>query len=67
MSTNLQVFPNLSDTGRVRAEMDVRFKWEIVSDLFWQLSFYNSYDSDPAKVDAENNDYGINTSLGWEF
>lgn len=67
LSTNLQLFPNLTDTGRVRAEFDVKLKWEIVEDLFWQLSFYDSYDSDPVIVDAEKNDYGINMSLGWEF
>lgn len=51
----------------MRGEIDIKFKWEIVEDLFWQLSLYNSYDSDPITADAENNDYGINTSLGWEF
>lgn len=67
LSTNLSVFPNLTDTGRVRAEFDVKLKWEIIEDLFWQLSFYDSFDSDPVVVDAEKNDFGVNTSLGWEF
>jgi len=66
-STNLQLIPNLTDTGRVRAELDVTLKWEIIEDLFWQLSLYDSYDSDPVVLDAEKNDYGVNTSLGWEF
>jgi len=67
LSTNLQVIPNLTDTGRVRAELDIKLKWEIVEDLFWQLTFYDSFDSDPIVVDAEKNDYGVTTSLGWEF
>jgi len=67
LSTNLQVIPNLTDTGRVRAEFDIKLKWEIVEDLFWQLTFYDSFDSDPIVVDAEKNDYGVTTSLGWEF
>lgn len=66
-STNLQVFPNLTDSGRVRGELDVTVKWEIVEDLFWKISFYDSYDSDPVVLDAEKNDYGIVTSLGYEF
>jgi len=66
-STSLQLIPNLTDTGRIRGEFDISFKWEIIEDLFWQLSLYDSYDSDPIVVDAEKNDYGINTSLGWEF
>lgn len=67
LSTNLQIIPNLTDTGRVRAELDISLKWEIVEDLFWQLSFYDSYDSDPIVADAEKNDYGVSTSLGWAF
>jgi len=31
------------------------------------LSYYNSYDSDPATAGAEKNDYGIITSLGYKF
>ncbi|MEJ2256613.1 MAG: DUF481 domain-containing protein [Woeseiaceae bacterium] len=67
LSTSLRIFPNLSDTGRVRGELDIRLKWEIIEDLFWQLSFYDSFDSDPAVDDTPSNDYGITTSLGWQF
>ena len=66
-STNLQVYPNLTDSGRVRGELDVTVKWEIIEDLFWKISFYDSYDSDPVVLDAEKNDYGIVTSIGYEF
>jgi hypothetical protein len=66
-STNLQIIPNLTDTGRVRAELDVSMKWEMIEDLFWQLEFYDSFDSDPVVPGAEENDYGVITSLGWEF
>jgi len=34
---------------------------------FRKLSFYDSYDSDPVVLGAEKNDYGVNTSLGWDF
>ena len=72
LSTNLHIFPNLSDSGRIRAEFDINIKWEMAEDLFWKLSFYDSYDSDPIVSDptlmnVEKNDYGIVTSLGWEF
>lgn len=67
LATHLKVIPNLTDTGRVRGEFDVSLRWEIVEDLFWQLSFYDAYDSDPIVEDAEKNDYGVNTSLGWDF
>ena len=34
LSTRLQIFPNLTDTGRVRGEFDIRLKWELIEDLF---------------------------------
>jgi len=66
-SAQLQAIPNLTNTGRVRAEFDVSVKWEMVEDLFWELEFYDSFDSDPVLQGAEDNDYGVITSLGWEF
>jgi len=73
LSTTLQVIPNLSDTGRVRGELDIKLKWEMIEDLFWELSFYDSYDSRPPNPrmllaeKPEKNDYGIITSLGYDF
>lgn len=67
LSTSLQLIPNLTDTGRIRGEFDIKLKWEMVEDLFWQLSIYDSFDSDPVLQGAEKNDYGIITSLGWDF
>jgi len=67
LSTSLLVIPNLSESGRVRGELDISLKWDITGDLFWELGFYNSYDSDPVVEGAEKSDYGISTSLGWDF
>ncbi len=67
LSTSLQVIPNLTDTGRVRGELDISLKWEMIEDLFWELSLYDSYDSRPATAGAEKNDYGIISSLGYDF
>ena len=67
LSTTLQVIPNLTDTGRVRGELDVSLKWEMISDLFWELSYYHSYDSRPATEGAEKSDYGVVTSVGYDF
>ena len=61
------VYPNLSQSGRVRTDFDLSFEWEIVSDLVWGITLYHDYDSEPPNVDAEKEDYGIITSIGWEF
>ena len=67
LSTQLQLIPNLTASGRIRVEYDISLKWELIEDLFWELSFYDSYDSRPVIPGAEKNDYGVNTSLGWGF
>jgi hypothetical protein len=67
LSTSVEVIPSLTESGRVRGEFDVKLKWEIINDLFWQLSFYESYDNKPSATGAQQTDYGVNTSLGWTF
>ncbi len=67
LSTQLQLAPNLTDSGRLRGEFDISLRWELVEDLFWELSFYDSHDSKPVVPGAEENDFGVNTSLGWDF
>jgi len=67
LSSSLEIIPNLTDTGRVRGEFDISVKWEIIHDLFWEISIYDSFDSDPVVLGAEQNDYGITTSLGYDF
>ena len=46
--------------------MDVSLRREIFSDFFFDLSFYESYDSDPP-TEGETSDYGFVTSLGYKF
>ena len=67
IKSTLAVFPGITDSGRVRAEFDLRFRWEMVEDLFWEMEYYNNYDSG-READTESiSDYGIITSLGYKF
>ena len=45
----------------------MRVRREIFSDFYWNISFFDDYDSDPASVEAERNDYGLVSSFGWTF
>lgn len=63
----LAVFPSLTDAGRVRAEADIDSRYEIVTDLFFDVSLYASYDSEADPEAPSNYDYGIVTSLGYSF
>jgi hypothetical protein len=61
-----QVFPLLKDLSSFRAETNLSFRREIVNDLFFDLSVYHSYLSDPPEG-SEKDDYGVVTSLGYKF
>lgn len=63
----LNVYPSLTENGRVRSEGKLRSRYEIVNDLFFEVSLYGSFDSDPGEQAESNSDYGLTTSLGYSF
>lgn len=69
LSTRLTLFPSLTESGRLRGAFNIALTWEIYEDFYWQLSFYDNYDNqarDQVSDDnANTNDYGILTSIGW--
>jgi hypothetical protein len=67
LTTTLSVFPSLTDLGRWRSDFRTTFKLEFLSDLFWSMEAYHSYDSDPLDLAAEKSDYGIISSVGWSY
>jgi hypothetical protein len=65
--SDLIVYPSLTGGGRIRAEFTTNFDLELISDLYWDMEFYTSYDSNPISQDAETVDYGINSSIAYKF
>jgi len=63
----LAVLPSLTQSGRLRAEGDLRAKYEFVDDLYFEIKLYGSYDSKPPLAGSEQSDYGLTTSLGYSF
>lgn len=66
-STELEIIPSLTESGRVRVEFETTVKWEIIGDLFWQLEFYTSYDNQSLTEEDTDTDYGITTSVSYDF
>jgi putative salt-induced outer membrane protein YdiY len=67
LDTYFYVYPSFSDWGRVRMELDVNGKVEIIKDFFVGLIGYYNYDSQPLEGAASKYDYGINFSLSYKF
>lgn len=61
----LNVYPYLTNFGRIRVNYSLDFDWEIVSDFYWDVSFYIEYDNEPQSTDASTIDYNI--SLGLKY
>jgi hypothetical protein len=65
ISYSAELYPNLSDFGRLRGNTDLRLRWEIVHDLFWDISAWGTFDSE---AESDNQwDYGITTGVGWSY
>ncbi|MFT7287013.1 MAG: hypothetical protein ACI87W_001122 [Halieaceae bacterium] len=67
LSSRFSAYPSLTEKGRYRTQLDISLRWEVISDLFWDFSYYNTYDSDPPSDAASGSDRGVVTSLGWSF
>jgi len=62
-----QVYPSITQWGRVRADFTADAKWEIIRDFFIGMELYASYDGEPAALDGSEIDYGIRTVVGLKF
>jgi hypothetical protein len=66
MTFTTDIFPRLEDFSSFRSNSNLTLRRELIEDLFFDLSFYYTYLSDPA-VGAEKDDYGVVTSIGYSF
>lgn len=66
LTANVNIFPGITESGRTRVNSDITLRNEIVRSVFWDLSFYSTYDNRPPEG-ASKEDYGIVTSIGASF
>jgi hypothetical protein len=65
LDLKFNVYPSLSESGRMRADTDIRFRWELIEDLYFDLTTFITYDK---KAGTDNQvDYGITTGIGWTY
>ena len=66
VTASLTLLPSLTESGRWRGEGSIQARHEVISDLFFEISFNDSYDNRPTEG-AETNDWNIGTSIGYSF
>ena len=67
IETTLLVLPSLTEAGRVRLEFNARVRREVLKDFYWNITFFESFDSEPPLATSEQHDYGLVSSFGWSF
>ncbi len=59
------IYPSITESGRVRTDSDIVLRWEIIEDLFFDITAWSTTDNE-AESDRQT-DYGITTGIGWEY
>ena len=67
ISTQVTFWPSFSDFGRIRIDVTSGIRYEIFKDLSLGFNFWNNYDSRPPTTDAEKNDFGLSSTIGYKF
>jgi hypothetical protein len=65
-STNLAIFPSISQAGRVRAQGTLRLVYELFKDFNTGIRFTDTFDSRPPEGATEN-DYIAELTIGWSY
>ena len=66
LSASVNVFPGITESGRMRVNTNISLRNEIVRSVFWDLTFFSNFDNRPPEGASEE-DYGIVTSIGASF
>ena len=67
ISLNASLFPSLSESDRLRGDARIRYRQEFVKDLFLNLTYYYTFDTDPPAGAVSESDYGLVTSIEYLF
>jgi len=66
LNLSLVLYPGITESERLRGNLDVKLRWEIVKDLFWDMTYYFTWDNQPP-TGASSEDTGVTTSIGYTF
>lgn len=61
------MYPSLSDWGRIRLEFSLKTSVEIFKDFSTGLTFYDKFDNRPPEGAVSQNDFGIALTVSYKF
>ena len=66
ISTSFQLFPGLSDAGRLRSNLNATYSINFTHDIVLRLNLFDTFDNRPPE-NALKNQFGISTTFGLTF
>ena len=63
----MEYFPGITDSDRHRGDLNIRYRQEFIRDLFWNVTYYASFDTKPPAGAFSESDYGIVTGVEYLF
>ncbi len=66
-SVSIDYYLSLSSLGRQRLQFDCAFSRDFWKDFSFSINVFDTFDSDPPDPDADRNDVGVVTSIGWTY
>ena len=64
--SNLTAFKGITDSDRRRVDFKIDFKYDFPYNLYLKFGYTHNFDNKPA-LDASENDYVFQTTVGWEL
>jgi hypothetical protein len=67
LNTNALLFPEFTNWGRIRTDIDIGASIEIFKDFIFGVSMYHKFDSRPVTAVASSIDWSFDVSVGYTF
>jgi len=64
--SQVQVFPGLTDAGRVRLKTNNSLTIKLRNNFHWNFTFWDNFDSQPP-LTAKKNELGLSSGIGWSY
>jgi hypothetical protein len=65
LKIHFSLYPSFTESGRLRGDSNINLRWEIVKDLYWDVTAFGTYDNQAAE--DTKFDYGLSTGIGWDY
>ena len=67
LNTNALLFPEFTNWGRIRTDIDIGASIEIFKDFIFGISMYHKFDNRPVSAEASSIDWSFDISVGYTF